>query len=406
LIWGRGYGKASLETGEAATLDTRYRIASITKTFTATAIMQLCDAGALRLDDPVSQYLDWFNLRYDDAPPVTLYHLLTHTSGLPRDATVPHWTENEFQTWDELVETTQTRQPTMPPLQDISYSNLGYSLLGGVIETVSGLSWADYIRQHIVEPLGMTDTVVYPTGELERMAVGYLRRGDDYTRAALPLIETGGFAPSASMASSVNDLVKYAKFHLSKGQTPLLSGYSLRQMHRPHWVYDDWQSAYGLGIRVWRMDEYVVTGHTGGYKGYLTMFSVCRDHDFGVILLTNSLDSKPDALVERAYKLVLTEVLKITTETTEPDDLWHTFTGTYIGDWGDMEVVIRDNELQGVFLDDVTAPPEQYLPTDDPYTFTINIQGNPGETARFEVNEAGQVVKFWRRNEYMIPANE
>ena len=82
MLWGKGYGLADLEAGTPVTLDTRFRIASITKTFTATAILQLRDAGKLGLDDPVSQHLDWFDLRFQDAPAITIRNLLTHTSGL------------------------------------------------------------------------------------------------------------------------------------------------------------------------------------------------------------------------------------------------------------------------------------------------------------------------------------
>ena len=162
LIWGKGYGYADLEHETPITLDTRFRIASITKTFTAVAILQLRDSGKLQLDDPVSTYLEWFSLRYDNAPPISIRQLLTHTSGLPRDATIPHWTDNVFQSWDEVVATTQQRKPVIPPLQDFGYSNLGYTLLGGIIEVVTGQTWVDYIQKNILTPLNMNETVVDP----------------------------------------------------------------------------------------------------------------------------------------------------------------------------------------------------------------------------------------------------
>ncbi len=402
LIWGKGYGYANLEERVPVSLDTRFRIASITKTFTAVAILQLYDAGKLRLDDPISQYLPWFDLQYTDAPPISIYHCLTHTSGLPRDATIPHWTENQFQDWDEVVHTTKTRQPTMPPLQDHSYSNLGYSLLGGVIEAVSGEKWEDYIHNHIVAELGMQNTIVAPKGDEGNIATGYLSADEMYQSKAVPFIETKGFSPSASMASTVNDLVKYAKFHLSKGQTPILSGYSLREMHRVHWIMDGWTGGYGLGTRTWRIGDWNVSGHTGGYKGYLTMFSVCREHDTAVIALTNSVDNHHRQFVEQAYKLILPEIIKITAKSQVAEPIWQDYVGTYLNDWGNMEVVVRNGQLQLLSLDAINDTPMILLPTEEADTFLIKVVGNPGETVRFVRDEAGTVVRYNSRNEYAI----
>lgn len=405
LIWGKGYGYANVEEQTPVTLDTRFRIASITKTFTAVAILQLYDAGKLRLDDPISTYLDWFDLQFPDAPEITIYHCLTHTSGLPRDATIPHWTENQFQDWVEVISTTKTRQPMMPPLQDFSYSNLGYSLLGGVIQAVSGEKWEDYIHNRIVVPLEMNNTIVAPKGDEGNLAIGYLPYKEDYTRRAVEFIETKGFSPSASVASSIHDLVKYARFHLSKGQTPILSGYSLREMHRVHWVNDDWQGGYGLGTRTWRIGDWNVSGHTGGYKGFLTMFSVCREHDFSVIALTNSVDSTPYVFVEQAYKLVLPEIIKITSKTQIADPVWSDYVGTYLNDWGNTEVVIRNGELQMLSLDAINDTPIVLVPTEVADTFIIKVSGNPGETVKFVRDESGVVVRYNSRNEYAMKAS-
>jgi CubicO group peptidase (beta-lactamase class C family) len=404
LIWGKGYGMANVEQSTPITLDTRFRIASITKTFTATAIMQLRDAGKLRLDDPVSEYLDWFNLRYEDAPPITIRHLLTHTSGLPRDASIPHWTDNVFQSWDEVITTTQQRKPVIPPLKDFGYSNLGYSLLGGIIETVSGEAWADYIQQHILNHLGMMDTIVTPTGREPNLATGYLKLDDQYARKSAPFAATNGFSASASMASSVNDLVKYARFHLGLQGSEVLSLHTLREMHAVHWLNKDWKGGYGLGTFVECIGDWTISGHSGGYKGYLTQFNLCREHNFGVIALTNSFGSDPLQFVERTYKLVLPEVLKATApKTPEAKSEWAKFVGTYAADWGNSEVVVRGGQLQLISVLFIDELPVILEPTDQPNVFTLKDPGNPPETARFELDSAGSVSRLWLRNEYMLP---
>ncbi|MBI1276935.1 MAG: serine hydrolase [Anaerolineaceae bacterium] len=404
LIWGKGYGFADIEHEKPITLDTRFRIASITKTFTAVAILQLRDAGKLRLDDPVSQYLTWFTLRYEGAPAITIRHLLAHTSGLPRDANIPHWTDDAFQSWDDVVTTTQQRKPTNPPLTVFGYSNLGYTLLGGIVEVVSGEPWAAYIQKHILGPLEMTNTHVTPDKPDEALALGYLRPDKAYVRKAAPFVETKGFSPSASMASSVNDLTKYARFHLSSEDTPILSKHTLREMHQIEWLNKDWLGGYGLGTFIQRINKWTVSGHSGGYKGYITQFMMCREHNTGVIVLTNSLDGTPYEVVERAYKLVLPELLKITKpEPKQAKPEWEKLVGSYTGDWGEVVVMVRDGQLQMAYLRYLDMPPTVLEPTDNPNEFLLKETGEPWETARFETDAAGNVTRLWTRNEYILP---
>lgn len=403
LLWGKGYGFADVETQNPVTLDTRFRIASITKTFTATAIMQLRDAGKLGLDDPVAQHLDWFNLRFDDAPKITIRNLLTHTSGLPRDSHGPMWTECNAPDWDEFVAKIRERQPTRPPYDKFAYSNLGYSLLGGIIEAVSGQSWAAYLQQHILNPLEMSATYPVPNADDARLANGYSRFDGDYTRRTMPFFLMNGFEASANFASSINDLVKYMRFHLSKGQTPILSGHTLRDMHRIHWLYDKWDGGYGLGLGLYKIKDWVISGHSGGYPGYLTHFTVCREHNAGVIVLTNAVDSNPFQYTEQAYKLVLPEIIKATKKAEpEADPVWEKYVGDYVSDWSYDKVLIRDGQLQVVSLDYMDDPPTTLKPTDEAHVFVIQAQNQSNETVRFELDADGNVFKIWYRNEYSL----
>lgn len=406
LLWGQGYGLADVEQGTPITLATRFRIASITKTFTATAIMQLRDTGKLCLDDPVADYLDWFDLRFEDAPQITIRNLLTHTSGLPRDAHEPMWTERKGVPPDEFIETTRKRQPTRAPYDKIAYSNLGYSLLGNIIESVTGDSWADYLQQHILDPLGLKDTHPIPSPDDPQLAIGYRMLGQEYERLPARFFNMGGFAPSANFASTVNDLVTYAQFHIKAEPAGVLSAHTLRDIHRIHWVYDKWDGGYGLGIMLFKVNDWQISGHWGGYAGYLTGFTVCREHDFGVIVLTNALGSDPYSYVERAYKLVLSEIVKITAEEKpDLDPTWQQYLGTYTHPWDflDVEVVIRDKQLQIIAVDFMDESPAILEPTDKAHVFTLQEPGQSNETARFEFNDAGEIVRLWVRNEYFLP---
>ena len=401
LLWGKGYGAADIESGAPITLDTRFRIASISKTFTATGILQLRDAGQLRLDDPVSQYLDWFDLRYQDAPEISIRNLLTHTSGLPRDSANPMWTEYDAPDWDDFIAQTRTRQPTRAPWEAYAYSNLAYSLLGGVIKTVSGQPWAEYLQRNVLDPLGMTETDPVPSADDERLATGYTRQRADNRRDVIPFWLMKAFEASANFASSINDLVKYAAFHLGLTGDVVLSPYTLLDMHRVHWLDENWDGGYGLGIGVHKVEDWVISGHGGGYPGYLTAFTVCRAHKAGVIALTNSLGSNPHQVVDQAYKLVLPELIKATAEATaDAHPVWRKYVGDYESEWVMQKVVIRDGQLQLIYLDDIDGKPTLLEPTDDETVFVLQQSGQSNETLRFELDEAGKVVKLWERNEY------
>ena len=126
LVWAAGFGWADVERRAPATPDTLYRIASITKTFTATALLQLRDAGKLQLDDPLARHLPWFDIAspHAEAPPITIRHLLTHTAGLPREAAFPYWTDFDFPTVERLREGLARQRGILATETQWKYSNL------------------------------------------------------------------------------------------------------------------------------------------------------------------------------------------------------------------------------------------------------------------------------------------
>ena len=156
-----------------------YRIASITKLFTAAAILQLRDAGELQLDSPIGEHLPWFEIqnRHPDAPPVTIRHRLTHTSGLPREADCPYWSDDEFPSLDQIKAALPRQEPSLPSATRWNYSNLALTLAGEVVASVSGQAYAEIIQQKILDPLGMHDTLVNsPDPDHPQLAAGYSRR--------------------------------------------------------------------------------------------------------------------------------------------------------------------------------------------------------------------------------------
>ena len=207
LVWAAGFGFADTAAKVPMTPQTKFRMASHSKLFTATAVMQLREQGKLRLDDPVSKYLPWFQVKpaEPDDPPITIEELLTHSSGLPREAG-SHWTTFEFPTTEQLRGLMAERQAPFSPEVRWKYSNLAYSIAGMVIEAVSGQRWADYVQQHIYEPLGMTSSSV--DADVPGLAVGYGRLMPDGTRGINPFIDARGMAAATGITSTVEDMAQ------------------------------------------------------------------------------------------------------------------------------------------------------------------------------------------------------
>ena len=188
LIWSKGFGFADVDKKTPMTPQTIFRIASVTKLFTCTAIMQLRDQGKLQLDDPVEKYLSWFKIknRFPDAPAITIRQLMTHTSGLPREAAFPYWTDHKFPTLDQIMETLPNQETTYPSETKWKYSNLGMAILGQIVVAASGQDYETYIQNHILKPLEMNNTSVYLTNEQRKqIATGYGRRLPDGTRQVM-----------------------------------------------------------------------------------------------------------------------------------------------------------------------------------------------------------------------------
>jgi len=152
VVWSRGFGYADEEEGIEATPESIYRIASISKLFTSTAIMQLRDQGKLSIHDKITDYLPWFKIDNQKGMPITIENLITHTSGLPREASGPYWTTVEFPTKEERIENLPTQEHPLKPWRKWKYSNLALSLAGYIVEETSGKSYEEYVKENPYKP--------------------------------------------------------------------------------------------------------------------------------------------------------------------------------------------------------------------------------------------------------------
>lgn len=350
LVWAKGFGFADLAAKVPMTPATRFRMASHSKMFTAIAIMQLREEGKLRLDDPVSKYLPWFKAKPagDDDGPITVEQLLSHSSGMQREAG-DHWTSYEFPTSDELRALYPQRQAAFAPSVRWKYSNLAYAVAGMVIEQVSGERWGDYVDRHIFQPLGMRDSSV--DKKVPGLAVPYARRMPDGTREVLPFVDARGMAAATGVTSTVEDMAKFvsAQFRRgARGGSQIVSTGSWREMHRVRSVEEDWTSGTGLGFDISRIKDRTYVGHGGGYPGNTTNTLIQLDDKVGVSVLTNTNDSNPGDIARQLMATVGQAVAKAAAPKPAAvawDPAWARFAGLYRGRGGDSAVVLLNQKL-------------------------------------------------------------
>lgn len=329
LVHLRGLGVANVERATPVTGATRFRIASMTKSFVAMALLRLRDEGKVGLDDPVARYLPelaQLRLPTSDAPVLTIRHLVTMTTGLPEDNP---WGDRQM----ELDETAIARFASAGlafstvPGQGFEYSNLGFVLLGKVVTRVAGMRFQDYVTTRILQPLGMQDTVwEYSKVPAGQFALGY--RWDGAQWQLEPILHDGDAAAMGGLITTMDDFSRYVAFHMAAwpardGVDPgPLRRASVREMQQPRVIMgmksrarmldgspNPTVSFYAYGLTATRDSHEVVTvGHAGGLPGYGSQYRFAPDHGVAVMAFSNLryapvyalTASNLDLLIERA----------------------------------------------------------------------------------------------------------
>jgi len=263
LRWSRGYGLADLENFVPAKESTVYRTASLAKPMTATAAMQLVEAGKLDLDAPVQKYLPDFPAK---RWPVTTRQLLSHTGGIRsyRDAAEEYNTRH-YEDAREAMQQFAADELAYEPGTQYLYSSLGFVLAGAVIESIAGMRFSEYLRKNLFEPAEMRDTYLDDVYELiPNRSRGYRRAPNGRILNAVP-IDTSNRAPGGGLASTPDDIVRFV-FALPK----LVKPESLTVMWRPQTTRDGRGTGYGLGWGVGEWQGRMRVDHHGGQSGVST----------------------------------------------------------------------------------------------------------------------------------------
>lgn len=289
----KGFGVAD-ETGRPITAQTPFRIGSITKSFTALAIMQLVEAGKIELDAPVRRYLPWFRVADEAASAkITVRHLLNQTSGLSTLAGNAYWDKQDG--LEATVRSLRTVELSQPVGAGFQYSNINYSIAGLIVEAASGQPYADYVARHIFAPLAMRHsfTATAPS-RADGLAMGHL-----YSMGRMVAdigVEPPAYLPAGFVSASVEDMSRYAVAQLNGGRysnAAVLSAQGIAQLHHPAIAVGEIHAGlentyYGMGWVIGPINGMPAIWHNGDTGRYHAMLIMAPERSTGIILLANA----------------------------------------------------------------------------------------------------------------------
>jgi D-alanyl-D-alanine carboxypeptidase len=411
LVWSEGFGLADVERGLPPDEHTIYRVGSITKTFTATAIVQLRDEGRLRLDDPLVLHIPEFAAAQNPFGPiedVTLKRLLTHHSGLMGEPPLPHWETLLFPTIEEIIASLPRVRVSIEPDSAFKYSNLAYSLLGEVVARVAGVPYVEDVHARILGPLGMAESAFSLTEALRpRMATGYSYSAfsDVSDPAPHPLIS--GMTSAGQLYSTVADLARWIALQFrtdapGRDAGGVLAGRSLREMHRPVYLEANWTVGHCLGWRAMRSGENVYLGHGGGIHGFITQILFNQERKLGAIALTNGVGPAAEIALEVMERVVAEDAKAPKRSARTAGAIpaaWRAYLGYYVSPLGGppIQVEYRNGELLLISPPAASGPalpPTRLAPTEEPHIFTVLNNRYAGEPLTFRVAADGTVTGF------------
>ena len=392
VAWAEAVGLADVNPRTDAAPDTQYRVGSITKTFTAAAIMRLADEGKLRLDDPIGAHVP------DAAHPApTLRRLLAHASGLQREFPGEMWETMIDPPRSELLAGIVDAEQVLEPGAHWHYSNLAFALLGEVVERCSGVSWERFVEERFLRPLGLGRTTFEPVPPAAR---GYfVEPYQDVVRREAD-ITLGRSAAAGQLWSTTGDLARWGAF-LVDPNPAVLTPEAVERMHTVQVMAepDRWTRAWGLGLALERRGDRIFAGHGGAMPGHRAELVYSCAEGIGVAALTNSSvwDRSEDFVLELAEKAI---------EAMSPEvDLWRPEADApaplagLLGRWwteGDEFVLrYRGGRLEARLVAAPEWQPPAVFAPDGEDRFRVVSGRERGEVLRVVRDERGEPVKLY-----------
>ncbi|MFC0624774.1 serine hydrolase domain-containing protein [Kribbella deserti] len=388
IAFAGSYGLADVENDVALTDRHLFRIASHSKTFTATAIFQLLERGRLRLDDQAAQYVA--ELTDHPAGGITVRELLGHVGGLTRDSgSADFWQlRDAFPDRVRLLEILAGPDAdVLAPNQRFKYSNIGFGLLGLIIEAATGTPYNAYVRKEIVDRLGLSD--LGPELDPDRLgeyATGYSAYAYADRRVPIDHVDTRELASATGFYGTATDLASYFAAHLPDDDR-LLTEASKRAMRRPQWPVkpDQTDSRYALGLAVLKVGERDLYGHGGGYPGHITRSLFDPEAGIAVSVLTNAIDGPALQLAQAFYKL-LDLALDESPSNDDPAADLSRFTGRFANLWGVVDVALLGGRLYALHPTE-TDPTAEAQPLELAGDSSLRVDGGNGYGAPGECYE-------------------
>lgn len=406
IILNEAFGHADVENKIKMTNDHIFRVASHSKTFTATAIMQLQEQGKLRIDDYITDYLDWLK-EHDDTrwQKVTIRQIMSHSAGITRDGKdVNFWgVEEPFPDEKQLQEEILKTKLVFDNNTKFKYSNFGYSLLGLLIYKVSGLPYNEYVTKNIIQPLKLKNTYPEQTYiKTDNLVTGYSRLG--INRKRLPIakdISTNAMSSATGFCSTASDLCAYFDSHMI-GRKSVLSEESKKEMQRIQWQ-TSMNSSYGLGLEISYCKNNKLVGHGGGFPGHATKSFFDSEHKIVISVLANSINGNANNLANSVYDTIIYFLENYKTSSKKLDK----YEGRYVSLWGATDFVSLGDKIMFV------------CPFDwSPFNFVGSLKhvhqhqfqivnknssfGSNGETALFDIKD-NKVTSINYAGEKLLP---
>ncbi len=389
------YGYADAVVGQKLTPRHRFRVASHSKSFTATAVMKLREQGRVRLDDTAGQYVDGL---HPEIAAATIAQLLSHTAGIFRDGIdTGYWAGRAPFSDETRIREDLTLPPTIAANTRLKYSNHGFALAGLVIEAITGEPYGDWMAREVIKPAGLVETDAdVPLPASARLARGHGSKVLLGRRLVFPGDQsTHALASATGFVSTAADLVKFFAQLAPNAERSILSVASRREMTRPQWkdAFSAEPRSYGLGIIGGTLDGWDWFGHSGGFQGYITRTSVVPTHELAISVLTNASDGMADGFLTG-----IMSILKRFEAEGAPTARTADWTGRWWSVWGANDLVpMGDKVLLALpgMLNPFAKVPELTVDGADEARMTqAGAFASYNEPVRRVRNKAGKVVEL------------
>lgn len=309
IVWAQGFGYADPEAKVAATASTIYRVGSVSKLFTDIGIMQLVERGELQLDAPITDYLPDFHPKNPFGKPITLRELMSHRAGLVREPPVGHYFDPSEPTLAATVKSLNATSLVYEPGTHTKYSNAGITVAGYVLERLKGEPYAKYLKQAVLDPMGLENSAFEPSPQLARdLAKAFMWTYDGRTFAA-PTFQLG-IGPAGCLYTNVTDLGRFLSILLARGRGPngqVLKPETLEQMWQPQFAKPGETAGFGIGFRLSKFEGHRLVGHGGAIYGFATELAALPDEKLGVVAVTtdDSANAVVNHIAHEALRLML-----------------------------------------------------------------------------------------------------